>query len=254
MAGRVPERFVPLAVDAYIELSDVHPMAELLYYRMLQWAKAHPKTEGVVPDIEARGALARGMKPGVQLKELKNAGRIVDEPGGWFIRVWFDFNPTKTEVAERRQTRTVGAHIANHKQGRHKTKVGACPLCYRSSERSSDATSDAPASRSSDAEQESVSSLARAKGTPTGRPKGGALRGAPLWHTYTPQHHPTQDQLRDATPAERLTIGWPFDPDKPWLGGHEDNGRIWRTWQMPPWSPHNPDRPQANASSTESET
>lgn len=247
MAGRVPERFVPLAVDAYIELADVHPMAELLYYRMLQWAKAHPKTEGVVPDIEARGALARGMKPGVHLKALKNAGRIVEEPEGWFIRAWFTFNPTKAEVAERQQTRTVGAHIANHKQGRHKTKVGACPLCYRSSERSSDATSDAPASRSSDAELESFSSLARAKGTPTGRPKGGALRGAPLWHTYTPQHHPTQDQLRDATPAERLTIGWPFDPAKPWLGGHEDNGRIWRTWQMPPWSPHNPDRPHANA-------
>ena len=89
--------------------------------------------------------------------------------------------------------------------------------------------------------------------------EGDAGRGAgsadptPRWHAYTPQHHPTQDQLRDGTPAERLHLGWPFDPDKPWLGGYEDNGRIWRTWQMPPWSPHNPDRPQANAS-TESET
>ena len=217
MAGRVPERFVPLAVDAYIELSDVSPMAELLYYRMLQWAKAHPKTEGVVPDIEARGALARGMKPGVQLKALKNAGRIVDESGGWFIRVWFDFNPTKTEIAERRQTRTVGAHIANHKQGRHKTKVGACPLCYRSSERSSDATSDAPASRSSDAEQESVSSLARAKGTPTGRPKGGALRGAAQHPTYS------RHQINNAPAEWQREHLWPYDPASPQHGGWQDD-------------------------------
>ena len=247
MARRVPERFVPLAVDAYIELADVSPMAELLYYRMLQWAKAHPETEGIVPDFEARGSLARGMKPAVQLDALKKAGRIVDESGGWFIRKWFAFNPTKSDLDARQQERRIGADIANHKQGRHKTKVGACPLCYRSSERSSDATSDAPASRYSDAEQESFSSLARAKGTPTGRPKGGALRGAALWHTYTPQHHPTQDQLRDGTPTERLHLGWPFNPTKPWLGGHEDNGRIWRTWQMPPWSPHNPDHPQAKS-------
>lgn len=200
MAKKIPGRFVPLSVDAYIELSDLHPMAELLYYRMLQWAKKHPQTEGVVPDHEARGALARGMKASIRLNDLNNGGRIVARSGGWFIRVWYDFNPTKTEVTERQQAQRAGAHIANHKQGRHKVKVAGCPRCYRSSDQSSGRYSDQSTGSLERRRAESISSLRELRDPLRDAPEGAS--------SEDPNLKPTPGVAWDAMEGSEHWDGW----------------------------------------------
>ena len=236
MAKKVPERFVPLAVDAYLQLGGIPPMAELLYYRMLQWAKANPESEGVVPEFIIRQQLSRGLKPAVQLAKLEESQKIIAKPEGWFIRVWFSFNPTKDEVTEREAGRRKGAQIANHKQGRHTKPVRSCPLCTRSQRRSSDAASDAPASRSSVAEQRAFSSLRELRPSDYDAAQEGRA----------PSHgsrHLTIGELNRADRQTQITHGWPLDPANPHYGGWSPGG--WTQPQTDPrnepdWRPHQP--------------
>lgn len=247
MAKKVPRRFVPLDVNAALELSEVTPSAELMYYRMLQWAKRNPQTEGVVPDWAARsGEVARGIKAGPALASLENAGKIAEESGGWFIRVWFAFNPTRDDLDERQTERRKGAHVTNHKQGYHKKPVKDCPYCTRSQRRPDHAASVGASvgtsARYSDAEQESLSSLARATPSATAPSAEGAGANA---HGETPNrpdpeaHYPKGwTELpypeRDHIWAEHCaTKGWPahiWEPGATDLGGWTDH---WGEWIEP---------------------
>ena len=187
-----------------------------------------------------------------------------DGETGYQFHDWADYQPTSEEIERDREAARQRQRRSRERKSRH--AAGDHSMCDRCHAKHGNVTPSVTRDKTRDSRRESQHPDPT-RPDPTRPVRDGegegeesdAGRGAesadptPPWHTYSPQHHPTQEQLRDGTPAERLHLGWPFNPDKPWLGGHEDNGRIWRTWQMPPWSPHNPDHPQANAS-TESET
>ena len=221
------------------------------------------KTDGFVPDWWVRGWGKTGSTAARKLVEVGLWDQTErDGETGYQFHDWADYQPTSDEIERDREQGRERQRRSRERKSRH--AAGDHSMCDRCTAKQGAGRANVTPSVTRDTTRESQHpDPTRPDPTRKGRGRGGregdAGTGAgsadptPLWHTYSPRNHPTRDQLRDATPAERLHLGWPFDPDKPWLGGHEDNGRIWRTWQMPPWSPNNPDRPQANAS-TESET
>ena len=140
MARRPPRKFLPLALDFVTDdkICALSPQAELVYIRLLLWAKEHPQTDGYIPNGAIAGACQRIPQPRHWIKELTMCSLCTTTKDGYKLGSWGKWNATRDELEIATEGRKRGAQIANHKRGRHRNPVDNCPLCRRYSEVGSD--------------------------------------------------------------------------------------------------------------------
>lgn len=110
MARKIPGEFVPLSSNFSDDpaVLEVGPDAELLYLRGLQYAKRQ-RTDGHIPKV-ALSTVGRDIRRYTTLPQrLVTAGLWVAVNGGWNIRSWDGWNPTRAEREERSAVRRQAA-------------------------------------------------------------------------------------------------------------------------------------------------
>ena len=132
MASRTPSAFVPLDVNYLRDprIRRAGPDAELLYVRSLAYAKGG-ETDGIVHDYDLE-VIAVGLpKVPSRVAALVREGAWEEVDGGWFIKGWFNWNPSVDSLRDKRKRQQEGAAKTNHK--RHVENghpfVGSCPVC-----------------------------------------------------------------------------------------------------------------------------
>lgn len=113
------------------EVIEAGPMAELLFIRGLCFAK-RKLTDGVISHRQLPLVAAGIPKPTTHARTLTDVGLWVDQGDAWFIRDWFDWNPSRSDLAEKaeakRRAGIIGAHNKHH-VGEGKEPSPTCPIC-----------------------------------------------------------------------------------------------------------------------------
>lgn len=105
------------------------PWPELLFRRANEHAKRLDR-DGIIHAAELQ-VISRGIPaPTKQAAALVKHGLWEDVNGGWFIRSWFKWNLTQTEVADHRRKKQEAALRSHHSRGLHgETPDLECPIC-----------------------------------------------------------------------------------------------------------------------------
>jgi hypothetical protein len=132
-----PSLFVPLDMNYMRDpaIRRAGPEAELLYVRALAFSKSGD-TEGMIYDYDLP-IVAVGLKNiAARVASLVRERLWVAVEGGWYIRSWDRWNPSRAEREEERQKRVEGAIKTNHNRYHKGEFNDDCPLCVASLERS----------------------------------------------------------------------------------------------------------------------
>ena len=117
--AKIPGEFVPLDVDAPYDraIRDAGPMAELLFYRGLMWARKNKRTAGFIADF-ALGEVGSGLPSLKRHAESLVRERLwLKARGGWQIRSFEKWNP-ESDHAPQKNGGAIGNHNRWHTDGK----------------------------------------------------------------------------------------------------------------------------------------